>query len=318
MTVDLALIQEAYQRIGPVVHKTPMLHTQQLSQMTDCDLTLKAENLQITGSFKIRGALNKVAGVAQTSPAGVVTGSSGNHGQAVAWAARHFHLQAYIVVPTTASAAKIDAAQSYGAHVEQYGTTSRDRLERAQAVAQERSMAFVAPYDDPLVIAGQGTAGLEILEQRPDVQVVLVPIGGGGLISGIATAIKSLRPDIRVIGVEPLGAPKAFQSRRQHRLVVLPETDTIADGLKSLALGDLTYPIIERRVDDLVTVDDDEIRHAMELLLSRQKILAEPSGAATLAYALRRPEQLRGRKVAAVISGGNIDMPSLCRIIGMA
>ncbi|PSR36388.1 MAG: threonine ammonia-lyase [Sulfobacillus thermosulfidooxidans] len=311
-SLDLALIQDAYAKLRPVVHQTPLFSNRLLSQLTDCDLYLKAENLQITGSFKIRGALNKVSAVAQTNASGVVTGSSGNHGQAVAWAARFMHLTAQIVVPTTAPAAKVEAALSYGAQVEYCGTTSHERLERAQQIAKDTGMTFVPPYDDPLVMAGQGTIGLEILEQRPDVQTVLIPIGGGGLISGIATAIKSLRPDIRVIGVEPLGAAKAYQSRQAHARITLPSTDTIADGLKSLALGTQTYPIIERLVDDLVTVDDDEIRYAMGLLLTRQKLLTEPSGAATTAYALRRPAQIRGQKVVALISGGNIDVPTLC------
>ncbi len=313
-TVDFARIEEAWDRLRGMVHETPLLANGTLAASAQCTLRLKAENLQITGSFKIRGAFNKVALVAQAGGSGVVTGSSGNHGQAVAWAARHFHLPARIVVPTTAQAAKVAAALGYGAEVEKCGTTSQERIDRAQQIAQETGMTFVAPYDDDDVMAGQGTIGMEILQQWPEVQAVLVPIGGGGLISGIATAMKSQRPDIRIIGVEPLGAPKASHSRSEHQRVVLPSTETIADGLKSLALGTMTYPIIERLVNDLVTVDDHEIAQAMALLLSRQKMLAEPSGAATLAYALRAPDQLRGLNTVALISGGNIDPQALCKV----
>lgn len=312
-TLEVSSIEKAYERIRPVVHQTPIITNHSLSQLTACDLLLKAENLQLTGSFKIRGAFNKLALLQAQGGYGAVTGSSGNHGAAVAWASRHFGLTAHIVLPKAASAAKVEAIRAYGAQVEFWGTTSQERLERAQDIAHEKGLAFVAPFDDPDVMAGQGTIGLEILRQVPDVEIVVVPIGGGGLISGTATAIKAHRPHVLVIGVEPSGAPKAHHSRQQHRRIVLPSTYTIADGLKTIALGNLTYPIIEQRVDDIVLVDDDEIRQAMTLLLSRQKLMAEPSGAAPLAYALRKPDALRHHKTVVVISGGNIDPGTLCQ-----
>ncbi len=313
--LSLSTIDEAYTRISHVVHLTPLVRNRTLAEMADSDLALKAENLQRTGSFKIRGAFNKTAVVHEAGGTGVVTGSSGNHGAATAWAARYFHLQAHIVVPKNASPQKVQAARSYGANIEFVGTTSQERLERAQQISQDLGLSFVAPFDDPDVMAGQGTIGLEILEQLPEVELVVVPVGGGGLIAGIATAIKGKRPDVRVIGVEPLGAPKAYLSRQQGRLIVLDSTDTIADGLKTLSLGEKTYPVIERLVDDIVQVNDQEIHNAMSLLLTRQKMLAEPSGAATLAYVLRRPSQIRHRKTVAVVSGGNIDPSSLCHLL---
>lgn len=315
IALKMSAIDAAYERIRPVVYETPLIKNHSLSELSQCDLALKAENLQRTGSFKIRGAFNKLALIHEAGGKGAVSGSSGNHGAAVAWAARYFGLTARIVVPTTASAAKVEAIKAYGADIEFCGTTSHERIERAKAIAQETSLSFVAPFDDPEVMAGQGTIGLEILQQMPEVEIIVVPIGGGGLISGIATAVKSQRPDIRIIGVEPLGAPKAYESRKHHQRRILSSTETIADGLKTISLGELTYPIIEHLVDDIVLVDDDEIRRAMSLLLTRQKMLAEPSGAATLAYALRKPDRLHHRKTVVVISGGNIDPINLCELL---
>lgn len=313
--LQLSAIDEAYERIHGIVHLTPLVANRSLADMADCDLVLKAENLQRTGSFKIRGAFNKTALVHESAGTGVVTGSSGNHGAAVAWAAHYFHLKSHIVVPENASPQKVEAAKSYGAEVEFLGTTSQERIDRARDISRATGLSFIAPFNDPDVMAGQGTIGLEILRQLPEVEVIVVPVGGGGLISGIATAVKGKRPDVRVIGVEPVGAPKAYQSRQRGRLVVLESTNTIADGLKTLSLGEETYPIVERLVDDIVLVDDDEIRRAMLLLLSRQKMLAEPSGAATLAYVLRKPERVRHHKTVAVISGGNIDPTTLCQLL---
>ena len=310
-TLTLSAIDEAYERIHDVVHRTPIIRNHSLAEIANCDLVLKAENLQRTGSFKIRGAFNKTAQVYEAGGSGVVTGSSGNHGAATAWAARYFKLHSHLVLPENAMPEKVEAARHYGADIEFLGTTSQERLERAQAISHNLGLSFTAPFDAPDVMAGQGTIGLEILHQLPEVEFILVPVGGGGLIAGIATAIKGKRPDVRVIGVEPVGAPKAYQSRQQGRRIVLKFTDTIADGLKTSSLGEKTYPIIERLVDDIVQVDDNEIRRAMFLLLSRQKMLAEPSGAATLAYALRKPNRLHHRKTVAVISGGNIDAATL-------
>lgn len=303
-----ASILEAQGRLRGVVHKTPLVSSRSLSELAGTDLRFKPENLQVTGSFKIRGAFNKISQVAAAGAKGVITASSGNHGQAVAWAARYFGLPAHIVVPTTAPAIKVRSAEDFGATVEACGTTSRDRLDRARQLAESWDFVFVPPYDDPLIMSGQGTVGLEILEQAPDVDTVLVPVGGGGLISGIATALKETHPDVRVIGVEPEGAAKAFQSRRQGRRVELDATQSIADGLITLSLGEMTHPVVEQYVDDLVTVSEDQIRQAFTLLFTRLKLVVEPSGAATTAGALAQSRSAKlGQHVVAVISGGNVD-----------
>lgn len=308
-SLSVASIQAARERLGAIIHRTPLLSSTALSEMAGGELRFKGEHLQRTGSFKIRGALNRLSQIQGAS--GVVTASSGNHGQAVAWAARHFGMPAHVVVPTMAPAIKVHAAEAFGATIERCGTRSRERLERAQSYAREHDYVFVPPYDDIAVMSGQGTIGLEMLEDWPEVDVVLVPIGGGGLISGIATAIKETSPRVRVIGVEPQGAAKAWASRRAGHHVALDETDSIADGLISLSLGDLTYPIVEHYVDDLVTVTEEQILQAFWLLLTRAKIVAEPSGAVTTAYALNAPA-LRGQRVIALISGGNVD-PDIMR-----
>ncbi|NMP21761.1 threonine ammonia-lyase [Sulfobacillus harzensis] len=312
----LTSIREAKERLHGVIHATPLAHSTSLSEEAGMDLRFKPENLQITGSFKIRGAFNKIKSLVDAGAKGVVTASSGNHGQAVAWAARYFGLPARIIVPTTAPAIKVASARAFGAEVEFFGTRSRERLERAEQVAQELGYVFVPPYDDAWVMSGQGTLGLEILQEWPDVEAVVVPIGGGGLISGIATAIKETRPDVRVIGVEPEGAAKAFQSRQQGRRVELPGTESLADGLITLALGHLTHPIVERYVDDLYTVSEEAIQQTLWRLMTRLKLVVEPSGAVTSAFLLSEQGRARlgGRRVVAVISGGNVD-PEVLRTI---
>lgn len=313
----LESIHAAAQGLNGVIHRTPLVHSQSLAELANLHLRFKAENLQVTGSFKIRGAFTKVAAVAATGTRGVVTASSGNHGQAVAWAARYFGVPAHIVVPTTAPPIKVRSAQAFGATVELCGTTSRDRMNRAAEIASDSGYVFIPPYDDSLIMSGQGTVGLEILQDWPDVDTVVVPVGGGGLISGIATAIKESRPDIRVIGVEPVGAAKAFTSRRENRRIELDHTASIADGLITLSLGHLTYPIVTDYVDELVTVTDDDIVRAFWLLFTRLKLVVEPSGAATSAYAFsgRIPQ---GANVAVVISGGNIDPAAVTQLVPQA
>ncbi|MDA8195086.1 MAG: threonine/serine dehydratase [Thermaerobacter sp.] len=300
-------LNQAQQRLAGLVHHTPLLTSQGLSQMAGAELRFKAENLQRTGSFKIRGALNKVSALAAEGVPGVVTASSGNHAQAVAWAARHFGIPCRVVVPTTTPRAKSDAARSYGAAIEFCGTVSRERLARAQTIAAESGYGFVPPYDDVLVMSGQGTIGRELLADWPECDSVLVPIGGGGLIAGVASAIKLQSPATRVIGVEPAGAAKATAARQSGHLQELPAATSIADGLLALSLGALTFPVIEEHVDEIVTVDDHQIAEAWWLLASRLKLITEPSGACAAAYALTAPFPLAGRRVAIVLSGGNLD-----------
>lgn len=313
----LESIVAAASRLRGVIHRTPLVTSRSLSQEMGAELRFKAENLQVTGSFKIRGAFNKVAHLAETGVNGVVAASSGNHGQAVAWAARYFQIPSHIVVPTNAPAVKVQSAQAYGATVEHCGTTSRERLARAQELAEQRGYALVPPYDDPLIMSGQGTVGLEILEDWPEIDAVVVPIGGGGLISGIATAIKASQPQVRVIGVEPAGAAKALTSRQAGHRIELNDTASIADGLITLSLGQLTHPVIETYVDDLIAVSDEQIARTFWQLITRLKLIVEPSGAAAAAYALSGiiPP---GQRTAVVISGGNVDPTVVASLVSHA
>lgn len=312
-------IEEARRRIAGTLSVTPVLTSRALDAEAAARLYLKAENFQKTGSFKARGALNRVLLLkdlpAGERPRGVVTASSGNHGQAVAFAAREVGVSAHIVVPEDASPAKVQAARGYGATVESCGTTSSARLRRAEEIQRTEGLLYVPPYDDPDVMAGQATVGVEILDQVPDVEVVLVPIGGGGLISGIASAIKQRNPSVRVIGVEPEGAAGTYMSRLAGKRVALPAGLTIADGLKTLEPGRLAFPIIEEAVDELVTVSDAQIRHALWQIITRVKVLVEPSGACALAYAVSQARPLAGRVVVAVLSGGNVAPETLCRLL---
>jgi threonine dehydratase len=287
---------------------TPLID---VSRQAEQSLLLKCESLQPSGAFKIRGAYNMVAQLtAEERRRGVITYSSGNHGQAMALAARELGAPAVVVMPKTASRVKVEGARAFGAEVIFEGTTSVDRRVRAEREAAARGLTMVPPFDHPWIIAGQGTAGLEILEQRPDVGSVLVPIGGGGLIAGIAAAIKLTRPEVQVIGVEPEGAAAMKASVDAGQLVTLDKTETIADGLMPVRPGDLTFAHVRQFVDRIVTVTDLQIVDAVLWLFSNAKIVAEPSGAATVAAAfaakLRRPAP-----VVAVVSGGNIGMDKL-------
>jgi threonine dehydratase len=305
-------IRSARERISHHIHVTPVTTAHLLGKEAGITLFLKCENLQKTGSFKPRGALNKVSqldGAARQR--GVVTVSAGNHAQALAWAARVANVRATVVMPLAASQAKADASAAYGAEVIRHGTAF-DAFEHAQSLAGERGLVFVHPFDDEDVIAGAGTTGLEILEQTPDVDAVVVPIGGGGLIAGVAAAIKQLRPTVRVYGVEPRGAAAMRSSLDSGRAVRLGAVDTIADGLAAPMAGALTYEIVRRLVDDVVLVSDDEIAAAVRALLLWTKLLAEPAGAAAVAAISSRRLPLRpGESVVAVVSGGNVDLTRL-------
>jgi threonine dehydratase len=306
--VSLDDIRAAAARVSGVARVTPLID---VSRQAEQSLLLKCESLQPSGAFKIRGAYNMVAQLtADQRRRGVITYSSGNHGQAMALAARELGAPAVVVMPKTASRVKVEGARSFGAEVIFEGTTSVDRRVRAEREAEARGLTMVPPFDHPWVIAGQGTAGLEILEQRPDVGSVLVPIGGGGLIAGIAAAIKLTRPEVQVIGVEPEGAAAMKASVDAGHPVTLDKTETIADGLMPVRPGDLTFAHVRQFVDRIVTVTDLQIIDAVLWLFSNAKIVAEPSGAATVAAAfaakLRRPAP-----VVAVVSGGNIGMDTL-------
>lgn len=306
--VTLEDIRRARERVKPIARVTPLVD---VSAAAGRPLLLKCENLQPGGAFKIRGAYNMVAQLTdEQRRRGVVTFSSGNHGQAMALAARELGAPAVVVMPTTAPKIKVDGARAFGAEVIFAGTTSIDRRIRAEKEAAERGLTMVPPFDHEWIIAGQATAGLEILEQQPDVEAVLVPIGGGGLAAGVATAIRLSRPDVKVIGVEPTGAAAMKASLEAGHPVTLPKTESVADGLMPVRPGDLTFLHVQKYADGVVTVDDSQIIDAVLWIFSNAKIVAEPSGAATVAAALAGAADVTG-PVVAIISGGNIGLDRL-------
>ncbi len=308
--VTLEDVRGAARRIAAMARVTPLVD---VSAPAGRPLLLKCESMQPGGAFKIRGAYNMVAQLTDDQRRrGVITFSSGNHGQAMALAARQLGAPAVVVMPTTAPQIKIDGARAFGAEVIFAGTTSTDRRVRAEAEASARGLTIVPPFDHEWIIAGQATMGLEILEQRPDVAAVLVPIGGGGLAAGVAAAIKLSRPDVKVIGVEPAGAAAMKASIDAGHPVTLDSTHSIADGLLAVRPGDLTFTHVRRFVDRIVTVEDDEIADAVLWLFSNAKIVAEPSGAASVAAALAGaagPPDIG--PVVAIVSGGNMGMDRL-------
>jgi threonine dehydratase len=305
-------VRDAGVRIRGVVHRTPTIDI----PIEDGDaLVLKCENLQVTGSFKVRGAVNLVARHAAGSRTGVVTYSSGNHAQAVAFAARHAGLPCVAVVPTTAPAIKVRAIEALGAEVIREGTLWSDRRDRATHEAGVRGLLIVPPSDHPDIIAGQATAGVELMDDRPGLTSVFVPVGGGGLLSGVAAAVKHRNPAIQVVGVEPAGAARMTLSRRAGRPVALDRAVSIADGLLPLEAGPHAWAHVCALVDDLVSVDDASIVAAMLWLFERAKLVVEPSGAAALAGALSclAAGRLSGR-TGVVVSGGNIALATMARI----
>ena len=311
-TVTLDAIRDARERIRRIAVITPLLD---VSRLAGRPLWLKCESLQPGGAFKIRGAYNMVARLTdEQRRRGVITYSSGNHGQAVALAAREMRTPAVVVMPTTAPRIKVEGARGFGAEVVFEGTTSLHRRARAEALAQERGLTMVPPFDHEWIIAGQGTLGLEILDQLPDVATVLAPIGGGGLVSGVAAAIKQTRPAVRVIGVEPTGAAGMKRSIEAGEVRTLDGSTSIADGLMAARPGDLTFAHVRTFVDRLDTVDDSEIAAAVRWLFTRAKIVAEPSGAATVAAALRDDAAYAG-PVVAIVSGGNLDPGDLAKYL---
>ena len=310
-------IGRARERLRGILKPTPMLRSATLERMLEADIYLKPENLQKTGSFKIRGAYNRVATLSpEEARRGVIAASAGNHGQALAYAATRAGLKATIVMPRTATIAKVDAARGYGQEVVLAGADYQAARAAAEAMREQSGATFVDAYDDRFVIAGQGTVGLEIADEvTPD--VVLVPVGGGGLIAGVAAAIAARAPAAEIIGVEAAGSAQLSASLAAGMPVAIAQpVDTIADGLATGRIGKLPFELIRGRVKRVVTVDDFEIGAAVLLLLERMKLLAEGAGAAALAGALKIKSELRGRRIAIVISGGNIDSNLLDRIIG--
>jgi threo-3-hydroxy-L-aspartate ammonia-lyase len=301
-------IQAAASRLAGIAHRTPLLTSATLDARCGATVCLKAEPFQRGGSFKFRGAYNRLSLLdADERARGVVAYSSGNHGAAVALAASLLGTHAVVVVPENGSPAKLAAIEGYGAEIRRYDPATERREEVAGALAEARSLTLIRPFDDYDVMAGQGSLGVELAEQAGELDLVLVPVGGGGLAAGVGTAVRALLPGAAMIGVEPAGADDTSRSLRAGHRVSLDAADTIADGLRALTPGELTFPINQRQLADVVTVPDAAIIEAMLFCFARLKVVVEPSGAAALAALLRGAVQASGRRVAVVLSGGNID-----------
>ncbi|EGO62827.1 threonine ammonia-lyase [Acetonema longum] len=321
MDISLEDIKKARETLAGITVQTELAYTNTLSDLTGNRIYLKLENQQRTGSFKLRGAYNKVAHLsAEEKQHGIIASSAGNHAQGTALAGTLFGIPSTIVMPKNAPLTKVKATRGYGANVVLHGTVYDEAFAEAQRIQAEKQLTFIHPFNDPLVIAGQGTIGLEILEDLPDVEAVVVPIGGGGLIAGVALAIKTLKPSVKVIGVQTKNMPSMAEAIAQRKIVTCNGSPTIADGIAVKTPGELTFAMIQRYVDDIVTVDEEEIAGAILLLLERVKTIAEGAGAVAAAAVLNRLPGCQNRKMAAVISGGNIDVNMMSRIInqGMA
>jgi len=314
--VELSDIIKAQKIIASYVHKTPIIPSTALGRRTAVNLYFKAEVFQKTGSFKPRGALNKLHSLTdKEKKRGVITVSSGNHAQGVAYASSLLGIPATIIMPKATPENKVNATRGYGAEVILHGRVE-DLMDKFLEIQKERNLVMIHPFDDPLIIAGQGTIGLEILEDFPEVEWLFVPVGGGGLISGISTAIKLKKADVKIIGVEPTGAAAMLQSVQQNAVVHLDKVDTIAEGLGAPFVGEYTLAHVKKYVDDLVLVSDKEIVRAVRLILERCKILTEPAGAAGFAALLfKKVDVPRGAQVVCVLSGGNIDLKRLKNLL---
>ena len=306
--VTLEDVRAAARALDGVAVRTPLLEVPALADQAGVSVSLKCEQLQPVGAFKIRGAYNAISRLAQNGGArGVVTQSSGNHGQAVAYAARAFGLRAVVVMPGSTPQIKLDGVRRYGGEVVLAGAVrSPEQLQRAEAIARDEGLAMISPFDHPDVVAGQGTCGLEILEQRPDVDTILVPVSGGGLLAGIAVAVSGIKPSVRVIAVEPAGAAKLTAALAAGAPRTLERTESMADGLLTRSIGSFTFPIIQRVVREAIQVTEDEIAGAVRFLYQEAGLRVEPSGAVTTAAILAGRVKLAGPTVA-VVSGGNVD-----------
>jgi len=314
--VTLPDIQAALGRIRESIYLSPCARSESFSQLSANSVYLKLDNLQRTGAFKERGALNKLLTLTREERAqGVIAASAGNHAQGLAYHAGKHGIRALICMPLTTPLIKVSATKSYGADVVLYGANYDEACEEAIRRGREQHLIFVHPFDDDAVIAGQGTLGLEILQQHPDVEVIVAPIGGGGLIGGIACAVKQTNPGVKIIGVQPARLPSMKAAVAQGKPVTLAPAATIADGIAVRRAGDRTLPLVQKYVDDIVTVDEEEIANAILLLLEREKTLAEGAGAAPLAALLNRKVQFTGKKIAVLVGGGNIDVTLLARIM---
>jgi threonine dehydratase len=315
LTVPLTLadFDAAYAHAAPHIHHTPLLTSRMLSERTGFDVRLKAEMFQRTGSYKIRGPLNKFMHLSEEERRrGVVCSSAGNHAQGVALAARIHGIRAVVVMAENATPSKIAATRGYGAEVVLHGSIWDEANEKARELVRERGLTYVHPFDDLQLIAGQGTLGLEVMRDWPEADVVVVPIGGGGLISGVSLAAKALKPSVRVIGVESSGAPGMRDSVRAGRVVTLDRVDCIIDGLRVKRVGDTTFDIVRRSVDEIVTLPDERIFDALLWVMSHAKVVVEGAAAATVGALLEGLIDVPpGSKVVCVLSGGNVNLDQL-------
>ena len=312
--LTLDKIYHASYVLKEVIRKTEMIYAPELND--NCEVYLKTENLQVTGSFKVRGAYYKISQLSEEERAhGVVASSAGNHARGVALAAAKSGISSLICIPDSAPISKVEATKSYGAQVELVPGAYDDSYNRACQIVEEQGRTLIHPFDDPDVIAGQGTIGLEILDQLPDVDAVLVPIGGGGLISGVAYALKRMKPEVKIYGVQAAGAPSMQESVRQNKQITLDSVNTFADGIAVKHPGDLTFELVKEYVDDVVTVTDNEVASAILAMIEKRKLIAEGAGAVSVAAAMYNKVPIQGKKVCCLVSGGNIDVNILSRVI---
>ncbi len=316
MDLNLKDIELAAKRLEPTIHRTKIESSKTFSELTDGDIYLKYENQQKTGSFKIRGASNKIAALVERGEiTSAVASSAGNHAQGVAYASHVHNIPATIVMPKSTPIAKVSATEGYGAKVVLYGDCYDDAYNKAVEIQEKEGATFLHPFDDLEVMAGQGTIGIEVLEDLPTVDMVLVPAGGGGLLSGVAACIKQINPRVQIVGVQAEGAPAIYRSFNEKKLIVTDSATTIADGIAVKAPGTKTMEMINRYADAVVTVSDAEISEAILLLLERTKQVVEPAGATPLAAVLNGRVDVKGKKAACILSGGNIDVSFIHRII---
>lgn len=312
--ITLDKIRDAKNVLKSIIRETDMIYAQNI--MDNSNIYLKTENLQVTGSFKVRGASYKIANLPEEEKSkGVIACSAGNHAQGVALASQKSGIKATIFIPATAPISKVEATKKFGAEIKLIDGVYDDAYKAAVEYQKETNGTFVHPFDDVDVIAGQGTIGIEIIEQLPDVEAVIVPIGGGGLIAGVAFAIKQLKPDCKVYGVQSQGAGSMYQSFINKKVLELPTVNTFADGTAVKRPGDLTFELCQNYVDDIITVTDDEIASAILALMEKQKIVAEGAGALSVAAAMFNKLPIKGKKTVCVVSGGNIDVNIISRVI---
>jgi len=315
--LNIQMIQEARERIGPRIHRTPVITSRQFNEVAGKEVFFKCENLQRAGAFKIRGATNKIRSLTpEEKQRGIVAFSSGNHAQAVALAGREAGVRVLVAMPEDAPAAKVAGTRGYGAEVVFYDRHKQDREAFAMDLAERERLIMVPPYDDYFILAGQATCGLELLEEVPELDCMLAPCSGGGLFAGVATAAKSHNPKIRCYPVEPETADDTLQSFRKGERVSIPPPPTIADGLRVQIPGKLTFPIVQQLADDVLTVSDDEIIETLRFMLFRMKILVETSGATAAAAVMFKKLPADVKRVGVILSGGNIDPDVLIRVIG--